>query len=79
MKQSKTATPPPFSQRIDILFIIGRPLITLYRLSRYFFCDKMENLITRIIVQWNLSIPTYTGKEIWCQNGQGVGLHSIKT
>ena len=30
------------------------------------------------VVQWNLSTPRCIGREIWCRNRQGVGLHSVK-
>ena len=33
---------------------------------------------TMLIIQWNLSNPTCTGREILCWNRQGVGLHSGK-
>ena len=31
-----------------------------------------------VVVQWNLSNPTRTGRDILCRNTQDVGLHSVK-
>ena len=42
-------------------------------------CKRDLNIIIMDTVkQWNLSIPTCTGRDILCQNRQGVGLHSVK-